>query len=386
MNETQAILTAMLKGKKQRHPFSYEVGKISYRDELEVRFDDYTRRIKLLKTSGPLTTFLQDNVDEIKDCCDGLLKSVDEYLSGSAGKAYDRFEQMMESNLISNHITGLKEKLVNYSVIDKSLYRVRVSDKDLTQRKDMFHIPFSLRQLVGTQRYSIAGLPCLYLGRSIYVCWQEMNKPSLDMLQISAFKLNADSATGNESVLDFSYSFESLKQTDIELLMEFSDNPTNEKLKAYFVFWPLLMSCSFIKAHDSASFNVEYVIPNLLLQWVSRTKRKIMGIMYHSTKTRQLRNHDIGLNFVIPPKIQSIKTEFEEYCPYLSKIFEYTKPVSWQIANTINDNKVRNESEFNITDDLEEEFVRSYRSTRFYKIENKINTIMSFKPLNDKSN
>lgn len=31
--------------------------------------------------------------------------------------------------------------------------------------------------MVSTQRFSIPGVPCLYLGTTSYVCWLEMDKP-----------------------------------------------------------------------------------------------------------------------------------------------------------------------------------------------------------------
>ncbi len=119
----------------------------------------------------------------------------------------------MDLPIVRENIPKLVQDMRHFSNGDDSLYRVRCSDSELSERKDMFHIPFHLRHLVGTQRYSIAGLPCLYLGTSIYVCWQEMGKPDLNKMYLSRFKcVNSD----NVKVINFSYSLETLKKNDFE--------------------------------------------------------------------------------------------------------------------------------------------------------------------------
>ncbi len=53
----------------------------------------------------------------------------------------------------------------------------------------MLHIPFCNRELVSTQRFSVPGVPCLYLGTTSYVCWLEMDKPQDNIFNVSAFEL-----------------------------------------------------------------------------------------------------------------------------------------------------------------------------------------------------
>lgn len=46
----------------------------------------------------------------------------------------------------------------------KTLYRGRCSKESLLNIKEMFHRPFSQRQYICTERYSVPGLSCLYLA------------------------------------------------------------------------------------------------------------------------------------------------------------------------------------------------------------------------------
>ena len=43
-----------------------------------------------------------------------------------------------------------------------SFFKARVNG-DFLERKDMLHIPFNKREIVSNQRFSVTGLPCLYL-------------------------------------------------------------------------------------------------------------------------------------------------------------------------------------------------------------------------------
>lgn len=48
---------------------------------------------------------------------------------------------------------------------DVPMYKCRENNRLFHFTKDeMFHIPYDKRHLVGNQRYSLSGLPCLYLG------------------------------------------------------------------------------------------------------------------------------------------------------------------------------------------------------------------------------
>ncbi|HHF3036889.1 TPA: hypothetical protein ACPJ07_001564 [Vibrio diabolicus] len=382
MSEYQTLLTVLLRGKKQKHPFSYCPSTSSYKKDLRERLEDFENRLQgfFTKNNGELSRALKKRFNSIERNNELILKCVDEYLNGNSGKAYDTFEKMMKYKVTKDAISELSRELKELCIKPNYLYRVRVSNTPLESRQEMFHIPFNMRHLVGTQRYSIAGLPCLYLGTSIYVCWQEMGKPNLDSLYISSYQLNANSYDTPKFLLDFAYSLETLKKSDPELLFFDGDEPRIELQIAYLVLWPLLLSCSYIKARENANFNVEYIVPNMLLQWITTDAPTVDGIMYLSTKTRQLRQSRVGINVVIPPKfVEGIENNV--FCTDMINYLELTKPISWQILETINCNSTGISSDFGRGDDLEEEFIQSYRSTNFFKAEKKIEQILSLAPI-----
>ncbi|MCK5604508.1 hypothetical protein KAR91_21645 [Candidatus Pacearchaeota archaeon] len=379
MSEFQGILEQLLEDEKLMQPF-IATPSSSYRDSLDEKLKEYVRKIENLSTAGSLTNWLKNNANNINSINSKLIDSIDQYLSGSAGKAYDEIEQLMELDIVKNSLVPLKKPLSQYQHNmhqSKSLFRVRESDEHLSERDGIFHIPFDKRNLVKTQRYSIAGLPCLYLGSSLYVCWQEMGKPSLNKLFLSHFKLNDEN--GEINVLNFAFSLEALRLQNLALF--FDNNISEREAKAYLAIWPILLSCSYNAEHPDSSFSIEYVIPNLILQWIGKEKETLSGIMYLSTKTKQLRNNDIGINFVFPPATDMVK--HSGFCPKLNNNFKWSKPISWQLLNAINHNGGADENTFNVrlSDDLENQIIQNYRATKFYKMENKLRSFTELKNL-----
>ena len=70
------------------------------------------------------------------------------------------------------------------------MYKCRENAKLFHFTKDeMFHIPYDKRNLVGNQRYSLFGLPCLYLGGSSYICWEELGRKDFSTTNYSGYSL-----------------------------------------------------------------------------------------------------------------------------------------------------------------------------------------------------
>ena len=72
---------------------------------------------------------------------------------------------------------------------DMVAYRARKCDTyDLFCRTEMMHIPYHKRHLISNQRFSLSGYPCLYLGTSIYGCWEELERPDIDRFNITCMR------------------------------------------------------------------------------------------------------------------------------------------------------------------------------------------------------
>lgn len=270
-------------------------------------------------------------IKKIKAIQEGISESLRQFLTGDIKKAYEAFNDTFSQELMRREIRNICVPLSSLCNEDTHLYRVRKSDKFLGKRNEMFHIPFEMRHLVKAQRYSVAGLPCLYLGSSIFICWQEMGKPDFDKLYISSFSTNSDKQ------LIVNFASEILSSARIRTLSNYFDELEDNELLSYLTLWPLIIACSYTKSNESSPFNQEYIIPNLLMQWISSSNNsRISGVAYRSTKLSGVKYSKRAINIVIPPKVTYQQTIENHYCPKLTSLFKLTFPVSWQVLSTLN--------------------------------------------------
>ncbi|EHC2845762.1 hypothetical protein JTR59_004476, partial [Escherichia coli] len=148
---------------------------------------------------------------------------------------------------------------------------------------------------------------------------------------------------------------------------------------------------------EHANFHKEYIIPNLLMQWISSDSNKdISGISYRSTKILNQKDSDIGINVILPPKMERITVPNTLYCPELKRIFKVTNPVSWAVFSTLkatpnfhSPTAVRyqtNGPAKGWIEDFDESLVEYYDNTTFRKVEVLIHQMMKHEHLPDGGN
>lgn len=193
---------------------------------------------------------------------------------------------------------------------DNSFYRIRIHNENFPLPPyKFFHIPFELRGKVKTQRYSIPGFPSLYLGTTVYVCWEELNRPNINDFQVVRLK-----NTAHIRVLNMRPSV--------------SNGTSPNRLYNYLMLWPLIFASSIKVNNDKDTFKPEYIIPQLLLQWV-RKNEKIDGIMYETTHIEKHKTESKGefINIVLPVK----ENKQEGLCSKLCAKFEMSSSLSFQL-------------------------------------------------------
>lgn len=237
---------------------------------------------------------------------ENLILCFEEYYNGNPFNAYEKLNMVFRNGFKDLYgIINQKEYVTN-----ESFFRIRLSDKNyLYEKSEMFHIPFDLRNKVSTQRFSIPGFPSLYLGRTIYICWEELNRPAIDKIQAIKFK-----------------NVKPIKLLD--LTPPSKDCTDINELYRFFMTFPLIMCCSVKVKDRTDTFKPEYIIPQLLLQWI-RNNDRLDGIQYKSTHiTSKVFNENTELiNIVLPVKTNSSNG----ICTKLTSYFESTDVVSWNL-------------------------------------------------------
>lgn len=341
-----------------KYPYSIEDGK-NYKYSINKNVRKFIKIIKQFNGDSEFVLQLKNNMQYYLRLGNNLQNVITKYLQGKPYDAYRLLNEIITTGFIEKYWNGLK--IQARFTENNFLYRVRESTSHLRFLEDIFHIPFDKVHMVKAQRYSIAGVPCLYLGSSLYVCWLEMGRPDLNKLFLSSF---IPSEFISLNLLDLSNSFTPLiaKSNRISTNNSFTIN----YIESIIATWPVTQTCSFKRYHQNANFNIEYILPNLILQWV-KDNHEIDGVRYLSTHFDFKSVHKYGYNYVFPPK----KIE-GNFCPHLCKKFKFTEPASWQILQAINNNGFFSEliETDEHVDSFDQQLLIEYINTSFGHTEN----------------
>jgi hypothetical protein len=204
----------------------------------------------------------------------------------------------------------------------KSFYRMRkMENRKNVPYMEMFHIPFDKRGIISTQRYSFPGYPCLYLGESIYACWEELGRPLMGESMVSRFECECE-----------------LRLVDIRTpsYTDWNDNP-----EKYLLFFPIIIACSFKVSNENDSFKPEYIIPQLIMEIIIKYNRNVQedkyvhGVYYSSVnKNEDFKFGNEKLYNLAIPVIKPLPTKRNsKYCEVLSTYFKLTSPTCAEFEN-----------------------------------------------------
>lgn len=304
-------------------PKSWDSGSASFDAHLSDVFGSFLSTFKNVDASDFVSKQVRSSYPIAEKLCKRIKEVIEFQFQGSPSKAFEELKTAIAE--VDPYIQELLSS-PDISTGASHLYRMRIGESNQMSRKEMFHIPFELRHLVATQRYSIPGLPCLYLGGSTYLCWEELSRPPLHTIHVARFK----PVDGMKlRVLDLGYRpAEIAAYLDHEKAKMADDNPESRFVIAQGVCWPLLAACSIRVRFKSAPFKPEYVLPQLLLQWVSGST-DCDGIRFFSTRIKDYFGFPMpGSNFAFPSRTVT-PTGF---CKTLASKFELTEPLYWQLA------------------------------------------------------
>lgn len=315
---------------------------------LDNLFNHYIKKIESVSRE---TSYCSKNVyvdvKKIRKVCKQLTKTVSFYLDGFPSKAYVYFGKIMD--LLMQQPLRIYQKNVmeqfgksgsRYEDELKLFRVVCVNDNRPYPRDRVFHTPYNLRSKVSTSRYSIAGYPSLYLGTSLDLCCEEIHmNPYKDFALASMFRLERTLEYTNTyiRVIELGVKPQDFVNTEVDnenyaRHISHSQLEREEVRAAYLLWYPLIAACSYIRTNKNDPFAAEYIIPQLLMQWVRSeigAKKEaeydqLIGIRYFSCAS--IKASDMGFNYVFPTSSRQKAAELP-YCSVLARNFRLTNPV-----------------------------------------------------------
>ena len=163
-----------------------------------------------------------------------------------------------------------------------TFFRCRKGKVD--KKEEMYPLPKEKLSYSSAQRYSLAGIPCLYLATTTYCCWMEIGRPE----EFSASSYQPTKSGEKLRILNLAFNQQQMINLD-----------NNDRRAAYLLF-PLIMavSVSVKNPRSDANFRPEYTISHLLMRCLNALD--IHGIAYLSSRIDDVLGLPHTINLAIP--------------------------------------------------------------------------------------
>jgi len=314
------------------------------KDSFETGFTEMIRKKLFRRFSDHFYDSLASKLPEIKKIFDLLVSIIDAYDNADMATAQERFNLMMEQVKPYFILSD-----ISWPQYTDRFFRVRGSTDKLKDPKDLFHIPYKKRHLISNERYSLAGHPCLYLASYLHIAWQECGYPH--KYYYSEFKYQFAEKEDDE------WKFITLlSPRDVANRWFVAINPPEESYLniavSYLFTYPLIFACSIVNLNGSSAFKPEFVIPQMLTQWVYRNYDFVKGVKYFSCYDADDIRHYYGFNVVMPAKNIDYRRGLSK--DLMSK-FKVSKPVF--LENKLGENEATTVKKF------KEDLVATMRSS-----------------------
>lgn len=292
---------------------------VDYQKELIKKLDSYLIDIKgRLLVNDEVFNKTQENCNKIKQAIELYY---DANISGSKEcilkilKSYKNDDYIVSNLDNSSAFRGLTQIFPNpytdhLAQGELSFFKARIGT-DNYNKYDFLHIPFNKRGIITTQRFSIAGVPCMYFGLSSYVCWLELGKPQDREFNVASYKIPS-----NIKVLNLAIS---------QMLINGLSNidSLNNKVSSLIEFFPLIIATSFKVMENNRGFRSEYIISQLIMQCFSELE--IDSVAYISKQVESDYNtFPFCINLAIPMK----NNQGNNYSEFAENV-NLTKPINF---------------------------------------------------------
>ena len=215
-------------------------------------------------------------------------------------------------------------------------YRVRSVEgtrKDIESNPDeLFHIPLSKKALTNNERFSLAGFPSLYLATMLPLAWQESGYPQ--RYYYSEFQYLKLAQRGKN--IDFKNEMKLLAlYSPQEIYMWGTAEKYNrfpvwlEAVRKCLMMYPLVMACAFVNHSGKGAYKQEYIIPQMLMQWVQRNIDSVQGISYFTCVDMKMMPSAYCAYDIVIPALAPY--DDKKYSQKLRDEFTWTKPRYFEI-------------------------------------------------------
>lgn len=217
-------------------------------------YDDLCKKYRVLLDTATKSGADEESLKIIKKYTSKIREAIRKYYYGQISTSHaiikNLLRDVVNNPLAVSNINSSKA----FPGVSKEIqfFRARINeDVTIFKPKDMLHIPFNMRGKTGNYRFSIPGIPSLYLGNTSYACWLELGCPAEHRYNVSPVLLD-----GTQKILNLAVM--TRKQFDV--------NDCNEEyVHCWLKLLCLMIATSYVIKEKERSFKSEYIISQSIM-------------------------------------------------------------------------------------------------------------------------
>lgn len=235
-------------------------------------YNDLCKKYNLIKKRAREAGADSESINIIEEFSKRIRDAVKNYYKGNISKAHNQVKKLVKK-CIDNKL-AVSELNKSYAFpgthnTEVQLFRSRLSENVKTFRAvEMLHLPFDKRGLTGNYRFSLPGVPSLYLGNTSYACWVEMGCPPEHTFNVSPVILDGSQKIFNLAVM----------MRDFEGLNDFEE----ERVHCWIRLIMLMIATSYRINEEGRTFKSEYIISQSIM--LACKSLDIDGVAYYSKR------------------------------------------------------------------------------------------------------
>lgn len=266
-------------------------------------YDDLCKKYNLLFKSAKKAGADEDSLKIIDRYSSKIKEAIRKYYDGRISTSHiivkNLIKEVMDNTLAVNEVYNSKA----FPGISREIqfFRARTSEKVVgIGAKDMLHIPFCKRGRTGNYRFSIPGIPSLYLGNTTYACWVELGRPSEHDFYVSPVLLDGTQKLLNLAVM-------TRKQWDLH-------DCNAEYVRCWLKLITLMIATSYVVEEESRIFRSEYIVSQSIM--LGAKELGLDGVAYYSKRVNDEMFANAAINVALFTKYRKGQ-DYSEICEHI---------------------------------------------------------------------
>ena len=218
-------------------------------------YTDLSQKYKLLIESAIKAGADTDSLRILNKYTDKIKEAIRDYYKGNVSSSHQRIKNLVKNSLdgdIADSMLFESKAFPGSCDSEIQFFRARGSTEGKEYKAiEMLHLPKNLRGKTGNYRFSIPGVPSLYLGNTSYSCWLELDRPAERDFNVSPVVLDGEQRIYNLAVMMRNPSY--LNECE------------KEKVHCWLKLICFMIATSYVVEEKDRIFKSEYIISQSIM-------------------------------------------------------------------------------------------------------------------------